>query len=80
MKLFLTITLLIVAANGAVLSPKINEDVLVKGLPLFKLNLDRNEDARMMTLPEIMKDAGKLIEMQLQRVYENVYRKGFGNN
>ena len=66
---FLTITLFIVAAHGAVLPPKISEDVLVKGFPVFKLDLDRNEDVRMMTLPEIMKDAGKLANMYLQCVY-----------
>ena len=68
---FLTITLFIVAAHGAVLPPKISEDVLVKGFPVFKLDLDRNEDVRMMTLPEIMKDAGKLVNMHFQCVYEN---------
>ena len=71
MKSILTITLFIVATHGAVLPTKISEDVLVKGFPVFKLDLDRNEDVRMITLPEIMKDAGKLFEMRLQCACQN---------
>ena len=73
MKSFITtsITLFIVAAHCAVLPRETIEDELVKGLPVFKLDLDRNEDVRMITLPEIMKDAGKLFEMRLQCACEN---------
>ena len=84
MKSFITtsITLFIVAAHCAVLPRETIEDELVKGLPVFKLDLNRNEDVRTMTLPEIMKDAGKLIKMQLQHVYENIDKgeNSFGNN
>ena len=64
MKTFYAITLLIAAARTATLTPKINEEEMVKGLPVFKFKLDRDENVPMITLSKRMKYEGKLIQLK----------------